>query len=163
MNNILRVLVPINFTAESQLALEWAQTVAKNKTGTTVYLMHVLPLKETPQQLGVGSVGYEMEMDSIKSRMQEWLDKLPKDLLAFALYETGSVADAVAKVCKEKDIDLVVMTTRGRRGLTHILKGSTTEETIRVAPCPVLVLHLNSRTQNLAQTSKAVNESLKAS
>ena len=150
MDNILRILVPVDFSKESELALDWGVRVAQNNAGATIYLMHALPLAESPKNLGMASVGYEMEIDAIKHKMKVWQDRLPAEILSFSLYETGPVAKAVAGVCEAKNIDLVVMTTRGRRGMTHILEGSITEETVRLAPCPVLVLHLNARTYKQA-------------
>jgi hypothetical protein len=82
--------------------------------------------------------------------MNQWQQSLPADILSFRVYETGRVPEAIARVCEKKNIDLVIMTTRGRKGLAHILDGSMTEDTVRLAPCPVLVLHLNSRTRQSA-------------
>ncbi len=147
MKDILRVLVPIDFSKESEFALEWAQAVTQGKTGATVYLMHVLPLSAKPGQSGVASTAYDMELREIKEKMAQWQTRMPADLLCFPMYVTGHIPEAVTRICEEKNIDLVIMTTRGRRGLTHILEGSTTEETVRLAPCPVLVLHLNEKTK----------------
>jgi hypothetical protein len=36
--------------------------------------------------------------------------------------------------------DLIVIGTHGRRGLDHVLHGSTAEQVVRAAPCPVLVV-----------------------
>jgi nucleotide-binding universal stress UspA family protein len=40
---------------------------------------------------------------------------------------------------ENRDIDLIVMGTHGRTGLTHALMGSVAEKVVRLAPCPVLV------------------------
>lgn len=127
------------------MALEWAQAVTRNKVGATLYLLHVLPLEGKPEQSGMASTAYGMELAATREKMGVFQKRLPEDILSFPLYGTGPIAEAVAKVCEEKDIDLVIMTTRGRRGLTHILDGSVTETTVRVAPCPVLVLHQNQK------------------
>ena len=41
---------------------------------------------------------------------------------------------------EEKDIDLIVMGTHGRRGLKHLFLGSVAEEVVRHAPCPVFTV-----------------------
>jgi nucleotide-binding universal stress UspA family protein len=38
-------------------------------------------------------------------------------------------------------VDLIVISTHGRTGLSHILVGSITERVVRHAPCPVLSIH----------------------
>ena len=40
-----------------------------------------------------------------------------------------------------KNADVIVMGTRGLRGLSHVLLGSVTEKVVRRAPVPVLTVH----------------------
>lgn len=144
--NIMRILVPVDFSEESELALQWATTVAAKSRGATIYLLHVSPSVADPEAEGFAGVGYLMEETEAKKTMQEWLQNLPGDILGFPLFVKGRIPEAIERVCREKSIDLVIMTTRGRRGMRPLLPDSTTEETVRVAPCPVLVLHRNSKT-----------------
>lgn len=143
MIKILRVLVPVDFSKESRLALDWGLTVAGKTPGATLYLLHVLP----PAPEGMGTVGYKAELDNVERKLKEVQNALPKDVLSFTLCEVGKIHEVIERICQEKAINLVIMTTRGRRGMKHFLPESTTEDTVRVAPCPVLVLHLNSRNQ----------------
>ena len=78
-------------------------------------------------------------------KMDEFQKLIPTDVLSFTLFEQGQPADAIVKVCHQKDIDLIVMTTRGRKGMSRILEGSTTEDVVRAATCPVFVLHQNTK------------------
>ena len=55
--------------------------------------------------------------------------------------EEGSPSDVIIKTVKEEDIDLIVMGTSGKHGLDRFLLGSVTENVVRSAPCPVLVVH----------------------
>jgi nucleotide-binding universal stress UspA family protein len=148
MFKILRILVPIDFSKESELALDWAMTVAGKTRGATIYLLHVLPLVAT----GLGSVAYKKEQEDVERKLTAVQRRIPTDIVSFPIIHRGHIPAAVVQACEEKDIDVVIMTTRGRLGLKHFLTESTTEETIRVAPCPVLVLHLNARNQ--PQTGK---------
>ena len=52
----------------------------------------------------------------------------------------GSPVEAIVDYCKELAIDLVVIATHGRTGLSHVLLGSVAERIVREAPCPVLTL-----------------------
>lgn len=140
-----RILIPVDFTKGSQLALEWAILLASKARGTTIYLLHVSPSLAEQKAQGFAGVGILMEQKDAKRMMMEWIRDLPEDVIGFPLYSKGRIPDVIERVCLEKSIDLVIMTTRGRRGSQVLLPDSTTEETIRVAPCPVLVLHRNSR------------------
>jgi len=55
--------------------------------------------------------------------------------------EEGSPSDVIIKTVKKEDIDLIVMGTSGKHGLDRFLLGSVTENVVRSAPCPVLVVH----------------------
>jgi len=52
----------------------------------------------------------------------------------------GEPAPEIAKAVRDYDIDLVTVVTHGRRGLARALFGSTAEEIIAEAPCPVLTI-----------------------
>lgn len=52
----------------------------------------------------------------------------------------GVPHEEIAKLSEEEAAELIVMTTHGRKGLTHLLLGSVTEKVIRTTPCPVLVV-----------------------
>lgn len=46
----------------------------------------------------------------------------------------------IIKYAKEQSVDLIIMGTYGRKPLSHLLIGSEAENTVRKAPCPVLVV-----------------------
>ncbi len=46
----------------------------------------------------------------------------------------------IVRVAQQRGVDLIVMATHGRTGLSHALSGSVTERVVRNAPCPVLSL-----------------------
>jgi nucleotide-binding universal stress UspA family protein len=49
-------------------------------------------------------------------------------------------ASAIVELAEELGVDLIVMGTRGRTGLKHVLLGSVAERTMRHAPCWVLAV-----------------------
>ncbi len=49
-------------------------------------------------------------------------------------------ADAITRYARCANIDLIVMGTHGRSGLSHLLVGSVAERVVRTAPCPVLTV-----------------------
>jgi nucleotide-binding universal stress UspA family protein len=54
--------------------------------------------------------------------------------------QTGTPAVVIASAAKKLKADLIVMSTHGRTGLSHLLLGSVAEKVVRTAPCPVLTV-----------------------
>jgi nucleotide-binding universal stress UspA family protein len=52
----------------------------------------------------------------------------------------GNAWTAICDYARDNDIDLIVVTTHGRTGLSHVLIGSTAERIVQHAPCPVLTV-----------------------
>jgi nucleotide-binding universal stress UspA family protein len=52
----------------------------------------------------------------------------------------GSVAEAILTILETRNIDLVVMGTRGRGRLVSALLGSQSQKVVQLAPCPVLLM-----------------------
>ncbi len=52
----------------------------------------------------------------------------------------GRPVVAIARFAKEEHLDLLVVASHGHGGLRHLIVGSVTEEVVRTAPCPVLVV-----------------------
>ena len=53
---------------------------------------------------------------------------------------TGIPSEEVITAARVEDLDLIVLGTRGKTGLAHVLLGSTAERIIRGAPCPVMTV-----------------------
>ena len=136
-----RLLVPIDFSDCSLDALEYA-TVVAGQAKASIDVLHVLePV----------SYGLDFTLSHAEERLQqrETLTKGLEDLSA-AVSTTGisvtchlrgglPVDTILDNVCSLK-IDLIVMGTHGRRGLSHIMAGSVTERVLRKVSCPVLTV-----------------------
>ncbi len=55
--------------------------------------------------------------------------------------ERGDPAEIVTELAGERDVDVIVMGTRGHSKLRQLLMGSTAERIVEHAPCPVLTVH----------------------
>jgi nucleotide-binding universal stress UspA family protein len=53
---------------------------------------------------------------------------------------SGAIAESIGKAVLDYGADLVVMSTHGRTGLSHLLMGSVAEKVIKTARCPVLAI-----------------------
>jgi len=62
-------------------------------------------------------------------------------LRARATLETSDhPAEAIVDYARQAEIDLIIMGTHGRTGMSQLLVGSVAERVVRTAPCPVLTV-----------------------
>jgi nucleotide-binding universal stress UspA family protein len=54
--------------------------------------------------------------------------------------DVGGVVDEICRQSSEGNVDLVVTSTHGHTGFKHAMLGSVTEQVVRYADCPVLVV-----------------------
>ena len=136
------ILVPIDFSPYADQALDYAIELAQKLQAHLTFL-HVIHL--TPMAMGeVGASGLvpyleEIETDA-QQRMQGILDRVNQEgLEGETAIVQGVPFQIIVDMAGNKNVDLIVMGTHGRTGLTHILMGSVAERVVRLAPCPVLV------------------------
>lgn len=133
-----RILVPTDFSPNSEVALSLATSLARDSGGEIV-VAHVetIPLSATG-----GEYLYAIPEPPTEELMEKLQHVTPPDshvpverrLLA------GDPADAIVRIAEAEHIDLIVMGTHGRRGLSRLLMGSVAESVVRAAPCPVLTV-----------------------
>lgn len=73
-------------------------------------------------------------LDKHAARIQDKGIKVQKVL------KIGDVVQEILNVVEDRGIDLIVIGTHGRKGISRFLLGSTTEKLVRSAPCPVLTV-----------------------
>ena len=143
MTTFKRILVPHDFSDDAAAALDFAVELAK-QLGGELHLLHAyrMPL-EIFSPYGVAIPDSVMpEIREAASRRLKELSAQVKDAgLQVQLHlREGPPADSIAEAARELGADLIVMGTRGRTGLAHVVLGSVAERTVRSAPCPVLTL-----------------------
>jgi nucleotide-binding universal stress UspA family protein len=139
------ILVPVDFSEESKLAVNWASRLVHGVPDVQVYLCHVIkPNISGFSEADVVSCEYRgLGRDAAHKRLEQWEKLLPRGTRRYSLLGFGDPVKEILRVCKDKQVDLVVMTTHGRRGLDYLMHGSVAEHVVRLASCQVLVLHLN--------------------
>ncbi|MFQ5638711.1 MAG: universal stress protein [bacterium] len=145
MNNIKKILVPVDFSENSRMALDWAMSFA-DKLDAKVVLFHAFEIpdvmKEPAQRHGLlknDMIGRAKE--EVVKELQAFADKYDEDRITVAPeIGEGKPFVEIIKAAKNFDADLIVMGTHGRTGLSHMLIGSVAEKVVRKAPCPVLTV-----------------------
>lgn len=142
------ILVPTDLSEGAEQALDYACELAA-MLGATIHLVNVIGIPA----LGVPELGLAMTstvIDQIMIDNQTALDKLAASKrctsqIGQVMLKTGDAKDVINQTAKELGVDLIVMSTHGRRGLSRALLGSVTETVVRTAPCPVLTIHVQDQ------------------
>ena len=72
---------------------------------------------------------------------------------AHMLLLEGHADDAILEAADRLGVDLIVLGTRGRKGLARFFYGNVADDVTRAAPCPVLALR-SSQTETEVPTRK---------
>ena len=138
------ILFPTDFTPHARSALKYAAAFARESHGRVI--LFSVQTGKVPANL------MTLPQRILQNQEKNWLlqlraevtglisDPMFKGLEVEPVIVEGEPADEIAKAVRDYDIDLVTVVTHGRRGLARALFGSTAEEIIAEAPCPVLTI-----------------------
>ena len=136
------ILVPTDLSEGAEQALDYACELARS-LGAQIHLLNVISIPA----LGVPELGVALTASMIDQMVvdnQSALDRLAETrctaTLGNALVRTGDARDVINQTAKELGIDLIVMGTHGRRGISRALLGSVAETVVRTSPVPVLTV-----------------------
>jgi nucleotide-binding universal stress UspA family protein len=141
------LLVPCDFSPYAEHALTWAVKLA-TQSQARIILLYAVPIFA---RISYTEVPVLMDIPKIEAELvAEGETQLRKFI---AEHNTGHVSveprarlgDPFAVICRaaeEDPVDLIVMGSHGRTGLSHVFLGSVAERVVRHAPCPVLVARL---------------------
>ena len=139
---IKKILVPVDFSECARKALQYAIPLAKEHQAA-ITLLYVIA---SPAYVGgeFGATQYQFEVETRASGEKELakliVDEVRGEVSADTLVRSGSPALEIIEVAKQLAADLIVISTHGHTGLTHVFLGSVAEHVVRWAPCPVLVV-----------------------
>jgi len=138
------ILVPTDLSEGAEQALDYACELA-HLLGSQIHLLNVISIPA----LGVPELGVALTasmIDELVVNNQDALDRIARTRcmanLGQVLVRTGDARDVINATAQELGIELIVMGTHGRRGLSRALLGSVTETVVRSAPCAVLTVRL---------------------
>ena len=146
-----QILVPVDFSEPSQQALDFAIELAQ-AFQARLFLLHVIEtpvMGGGPGEMGMGTAYAEVmnQMESEASRnLEDYIGHAHKaGLECTGEIMPGAPFQQIIDVADHKQVDLIVMGTRGHTGLQRFFLGSVAEKAVRMAPCPVLVTRSEER------------------
>lgn len=142
------ILIPTDFSENSWNAIEYALNLCE-KSPCNIHLLHVVRITgyvgDDYGTLSVNETISETLLKDAKHQLQKIekrIEKLPFDtvhnFVLSAIY--GLLIGVIRNEVKEKEIDLIIMGTKGTSGLKEVILGSNTGDIITKVQCRVLAV-----------------------
>jgi nucleotide-binding universal stress UspA family protein len=146
MKQFSTILFANDFSEGSDYAFDYAKSLAINYAAKLV-IVHVINEPVDLRGFYVPHISFENLEKEIAEGAEKMLEQFCSDHLKdFASYEkcvlSGIPYEEIVKKADECGADLIVMGTHGRKGMDHILFGSTAERVVRGARIPVMTVRL---------------------
>jgi len=148
------IVVAIDYSGAGHMAFDRALELAAERPLAEVHVINVLPVyqtgfAETTSGAWIGALPSVKEAgEQLRTYVEARLAAFraahpdakvgPENIRAHQRLEIPS--EEIAQLAADVEADLVVVGTHGRRGLSRMMLGSVAEATVRLAPCPVLVV-----------------------
>ncbi|MBO1349688.1 MAG: universal stress protein [Hormoscilla sp. GUM202] len=133
-----RVLVPIDFSEASFNAV--AETRAFVRDASHLYILHVLhPLHQGEPGVIWQTVNNETRKQHVEQAFYQRCQAPEYQGVHFSVL-VGNPSEKIIDYANTNDINLIVIPSHGRTGISRFLLGSVAERVVRLAHCPVLVL-----------------------
>ena len=137
-----KIIVPIDFSEQSEYALKVAADLAK-KHSSEILALHMLELN---QAMITSSEGFHPEqtvflLKLAEKRFREFLNKpYLKGVAVTPIIKHFKVFSELNEVAEEQGAELIVMGSHGSDGLKEVFVGSNAEKVVRNADIPVLIV-----------------------
>jgi nucleotide-binding universal stress UspA family protein len=141
MGMLKTILAPTDFSDLSAAGVRYACQLAKDNAAELV-IFNVVVLDESNRV-------DKREMEQHKKRLEEFVAEKVADAGAGVkirqLVDAGQPFGAIVACSEKEAVDLIVMSSHGRTGLSRMLIGSVTDKVVRGSHCPVLVVPLERK------------------
>ena len=138
-----RILIPLENSAADETILNHVRKLAR-LTNAELLLVHVADgwVARNFNQLQLAE---SEEMKNDRAYLEKQVRELKGEGFSCdAVLALGEPSDEIIKLAREKDVDLIAMTTHGHRLISDILYGATADKVRHEVDVPVLLLKVKS-------------------
>ena len=149
MFTLEKILIPVDFSDSSKLALAYGATLVLEH-GAKLYLLAVVE-EEKPDmigledRLGVFKKWAEEHSEKAQQQLEGLRDEMERDLDTQLMVSIGNASNEIMRVAQEEEVNLIVMGAHGKGGFQAGWLGGTAYNVVRKAPCPVLTVKPQGR------------------
>ncbi len=142
MITLKNILCPIDHSDGSKEALKYAVSLAL-KDKAKLYLLHIIDIRSFNEGLEAMAMQIPDE-ETLEQLRIKLLDCIPEEIRdnmnVEAIVIQGVPFAEIISIAREKEVDMIVIGSHGRTGISHMMLGSVSEKVVRKAPCPVLTV-----------------------
>jgi len=144
MIEMKKILFPTDFSAYSGHALKYAVAMAQSFKAKLVVL-HICEHPIAASGIDAYRFAIPQYVVDLEQHQRKALDTLVAELRQNHLdvepvFIIGKPYQEIIKTAKQYEVDVIIMSTHGNKGVSHLVFGSTAEKVVRLAPCPVLTV-----------------------
>jgi nucleotide-binding universal stress UspA family protein len=134
-----KILVAVDGSAFSEVAVDQAISLG-GICRSQIFLISIVDL--FPEQMAVAPALVEQMSKDAKKYLDKAKAKVDQAQIPCetVVRMGGQPHEFIVEEAKAKGIDLIVMGTHGRSGISRVLLGSVAQNVIGNAPCPVIVV-----------------------
>jgi len=139
----MNILLPTDFSENSKNAVAYALQFFR-ATPCTFHLLHVSP--PAPEVLSYGHQNMPELIKEKFSKLIKWVNdlKVNPDHHFSICYKVNYFIEAIREKVAEKNIDLILMGTKGASNEKEIILGKNTSDVIMKVKCPTLAISENA-------------------
>jgi len=137
-----KILVPLDGSELSEKVLPHVEILAK-KSNAEIILLRVVPFTWPDEFMHVREMGDKLDKEAseylfaINAQLEE------KGIEGECCIHEGSVPEVICDFAKEREVDLVAMTTHGRGGVKRWALGSVADKVVQTSPVPLLLCRVS--------------------
>lgn len=135
---VRRILVPLDFSGKSRQALRYAVPLAERFSAKIILLHVIQPVYNVSPEAGFNFITREQTQAALRRLEEMAATHLPKALRGQRIVRIGIPSGEILAAANRLDVDMIALTTHGHSGLKRFFIGSTAEQVMRHATCPVL-------------------------
>src|SRR5690606_33876681 len=107
--------------------------------GAEIFLLHVVEIVPTPEVVESGTFNTHLR-ETATAQLAEWKKEVTGPIAVKTALGDGAAYREIVRAADETNIDLIILGTQGRSGVSRFFIGSTAERVVRHSPCPVMVV-----------------------
>ena len=136
------IMCPVDFSGPSRRALNNAIMLARQYRSSLSVLTVYEPLTHVPKRLSIDLENENaLRLKRVRKEMESFINEFDLNGIDHKIeIRAGKIHEVILEEAEVQNIDLLIMGTNGRTGLSWFFMGSVTEKVIREMPCSIITI-----------------------